>query len=69
MSVETADKAMMAAIKAPTVMYGISGAKNSGVKPIAITIALRAIARAGSSDIFFIATAYDPVLRISDRVR
>ena len=60
---------MMAAMNAPTVMYGTSGAKNSGVKPIAMTIALRAMARAGSSNICCSATAKEPALRRNARAR
>jgi hypothetical protein len=47
-SVANAEMAMIDAMNAPTVMYGTNGAKNRGVKPKAITIALRAIALAGS---------------------
>ena len=52
---------MMAAMNAPTVMYGTSGAKNSGVKPIAMTMALRVIARAGSSNTSCIAVSNEPL--------
>ena len=69
MSVVTPDNAMMAAMNAPTVMYGTSGAKNSGVNPIAITMAFLAMARAGSSNICSVATAKDPELLSSARVR
>ena len=41
--------AIIIAMKNPTVLYGISGAKRSGVKPMAMTTALRIIALTGSS--------------------
>ena len=50
-NVTNAEIAMMLARKTPTVIYGTSGANNKGVNPRAITIALRDIAIAGSSNI------------------
>ena len=68
-SVARHEAAMITARKTPTVLYGRSGERSSGRKPMAMTSALRVMARAGSVKSARRVAVQPPVSAMSARVR